>query len=64
MMGCHYKTGIVVNKNIEEMVLAARKILEDKSLREDLSLGARDFVLQNFKKDQLSNYYSWLLNEC
>lgn len=64
MMGAHYKTGIIVNKNLEEIALAGRKILGDKTLREDLSLGARAFVLDNFKKENLSSYYSWLLNEC
>lgn len=64
MMGVHYKTGIVVNKNVEEMVEAVNKILGDKNLREDLSAGARSYILENFKKEDLSNYYSWLLDEC
>ena len=64
MMGIHYKTGIVVNRNIEEICAASLKILEDKSLRQDLSLGAREFILENFSKKKLSEYYSWILNEC
>jgi glycosyltransferase involved in cell wall biosynthesis len=64
MMGIHYKTGIVVNKNVDEMVRAAEKLLGDKELRRDLSDGARSYILENFKKEDLSNYYSWLLNEC
>lgn len=64
MMGSHYKTGIIVNKNLDELVSASLKILEDKSLREDLSIGARSFILENFNKNKLSEYYSWLLNEC
>lgn len=64
MMGIHYQTGIIVNKNIDEMVFASESLLKDSKLREDLSLGARDFVIKNFKKETLSNYYLWLLNEC
>lgn len=64
MMGLHYKTGIIVNKNIEEFAQAALLLLESESLRTDLSIGAREFVLQNFKKETLSDYYLWLLNEC
>jgi len=64
MMGIHYQTGIIVNKNIEELSRASEIILRDEKLREDLSLGAREFILSNFKKETLSDYYLWLLNEC
>lgn len=64
MMGLHYKTGIIVNKDINEFFEASRFILENKSLREDLSGGAREFIINNFKKETLSDYYLWLLNEC
>lgn len=64
MMGQHYKTGIVVEKNIDAMAAAANRILEDRELREDLAYGARSFILENFSKEKLSEYYKWLLNEC
>ena len=64
MMGSHYKTGIVVGRDAESISAAANKILDDKELRLDLSLGARQFVLDNFKKETLNEYYNWLINEC
>lgn len=64
MMGSHYKTGIVCNRDTEELAAAALNILNDRHLMEDLSLGARSFILENFKKENLNLYYQWLLNEC
>lgn len=64
MMGSHYKTGMIVNRNTDDICDAALMVLNDRALRDDLSLGAREFVLENFKKEKLSEYYSWILNEC
>lgn len=63
MMGEHYKTGIIVNDVLEEYLLACNKILNDSSLRKDLSYGAREFILSRFNKEKLDEYYTWLLNE-
>lgn len=63
MSGINYKTGLIVDRNLDSYKKAISTILSNPGLRMELAAGARNFILENFKKDDLNNYYNWILNE-
>jgi glycosyltransferase involved in cell wall biosynthesis len=46
--GENYKTGIVTSRDIPSYCDAIREIMEDDTLYENLSFGAREYILNNF----------------
>lgn len=55
--GVNYKTGIICERSLLDYSKAITRILGDKELRDELSMGAREYILTNFKKETLDSQY-------
>lgn len=63
--GINYETGIVTNKDLNSYCTAINEIMQNDSLREYLSSGAKKYMLDNFSNDKIcQNYLDILKNVC
>jgi glycosyltransferase involved in cell wall biosynthesis len=61
--GINYKTGIISDRNLNEYSKNIKFLLNNKNLRKEMSISARQFILENFNKNYLDSYYNWIINE-
>jgi glycosyltransferase involved in cell wall biosynthesis len=59
--GRHYDTGIIVNRDVDSYCKAITEIMESNDLREDLSSGARNYMLKNFSSNLIVDKYFGIL---
>jgi len=57
MHGENYKTGIITSRDVDSYCEAISEIMEDSELREDLSLGARQYMLERFSSKLVAEEY-------
>jgi glycosyltransferase involved in cell wall biosynthesis len=55
--GVNYKTGIITNKDVDSYCEAISEIMNNKELRKDLSIGAREFILNRFDPKMIAEQY-------
>lgn len=58
----NYKSGIIVNKTLEEYCQAITEVMENDTLHSELSKGAIEFVKNNFSKEKIVANYLEILN--
>jgi len=61
--GENYKTGIVTNRDIDSYCEAICEIMNDRKLREDLSDGARNFILEKFNPKLITEQYFRIIKD-
>ena len=61
--GVNYETGIITNKSLDDYSEAISEIMDNKILRRNLSLGAREYAVSNFSNNILSKRYKGVLGE-
>ena len=61
MHGLNYKTGIITNRDVESYCDAIDEIMENKDLYNALSKGCRQYMVDNFSSDIISNKYQDIL---
>ncbi|MAG40253.1 hypothetical protein CMI41_04780 [Candidatus Pacearchaeota archaeon] len=61
--GENYKTGIITNRDIDSYCDAISEIMENSKLRNDLSLGARKFILENFNPKLITEQYFEIIKD-
>jgi hypothetical protein len=59
--GINYKTGIITNRNVNDYCDAISEIMENSELREDLSNGAREYILKNYDPILIVEKYKQIL---
>jgi glycosyltransferase involved in cell wall biosynthesis len=61
--GENYKTGIITSRDVGSYCEAISEIMENSKLRNDLSLGARRFVLENFNPKLIIEQYIEIIKD-
>jgi glycosyltransferase involved in cell wall biosynthesis len=61
MHGENYRTGIITAKTVEDYAEAISEIMENETLRKDLSMGAVYYCRENFSEKSIREQYSLLI---
>jgi glycosyltransferase involved in cell wall biosynthesis len=61
--GENYRTGIITNRDINSYCEAISEIMENSNLRNNLSLGAREFMLENFDPKLIAEQYLRIIKD-
>ena len=61
--GENYRTGIITSRDIDSYCDAISEIMSNKELREDMSKGAREFVLEEFNPKLITEQYMRIIED-
>jgi len=61
--GENYRTGIIISRDVDSYCEAISEIMENSELRKDLSLGARQYMLESFNPRLIVEQYLRILKD-
>ena len=61
--GENYSTGIFISRDVDSYCEAISEIMENSELRKDLSLGARQYMLESFNPRLIVEQYLRILKD-